>query len=206
MKNKFFDTKEVDKNVSTGKASTMYRSQYLLAHFEKLSNIEKELTRLPSEEEFFFLQTEKQFNAFTFIPAVAKVHSIRHLYACTYSLSRRTIEALIELHDKGLIEAITLSISDSLIKRNPKTVDLLVAQISSRANIKVLFTWSHAKVALLETNEGYYVIEGSGNWSENAHYEQYIFANSKSLFDFRKELFTAVKVRYIADTNGLKQL
>jgi len=206
LKNKFFDTKEVDKNVSTGKASTMYRSQYLLAHFEKLSNIEKELTRLPSEEEFFFLQTEKQFNAFTFIPAVAKVHSIRHLYACTYSLSRRTIEALIELHDKGLIEAITLSISDSLIKRNPKTVDLLVAQISSRANIKVLFTWSHAKVALLETNEGYYVIEGSGNWSENAHYEQYIFANSKSLFDFRKELFTAVKVRYIADTNGLKQL
>jgi hypothetical protein len=37
------------------------------------------------------------------------------------------------------------------------------------------------------------VLEGSGNWSENAHYEQYVFINSKEVFDFRKQLFTNVK-------------
>jgi hypothetical protein len=53
----------------------------------------------------------------------------------------------------------------------------------------------------LETNEDRYVIEGSGNWSENAYYEQYTVANCKGLFAFRKKLFTDVEVRYRAE-NG----
>jgi len=47
----------------------------------------------------------------------------------------------------------------------------------------------------METADNYYVIEGSGNWASNAHYEQYLFANSKGLFDFRKTLFTEAKLR-----------
>lgn len=205
MRNKFFSTKEIDKGDESQEASPLFRSKYLLAHYEKVKNLDKDLLRLPSVEEFFFLQSEAQFNAFTFIPAIAKLHSIEHLHATTYSISRRTIEAIVELHDKGFIDKVTLSISDSLIKRNPKTIDLLVAMISSRPNIKVLFTWSHAKVAILKAKENYFVIEGSGNWSENAHYEQYIFANSKKLYNFRKELFDNVNVRYTADSNGLIQ-
>jgi hypothetical protein len=38
------------------------------------------------------------------------------------------------------------------------------------------------------------VIEGSGNWAENAHFEQYVFANSKGLYDFRLQLFTNVNM------------
>lgn len=68
-----------------------------------------------------------------------------------------------------------------------------------------MFTWSHAKVAMLETKDDFFVIEGSGNWSENACYEQYVFANSKGLFNFRKELFDNVNIRYIADQNGLRK-
>lgn len=206
MKNRFFDTKEGIKEKSKKETSPLFRSKYLLAHFQKLEKLEEDLLRLPTKEEFFFLQSEAQFNAFTFIPAIAKLHSIKHLYATTYSISRRTIEAIMELYDKGMIEQVTLSISDSLIKRNPKTIDLLTSMVSSRANIKVLFTWSHAKVAMLETKDNHFVIEGSGNWSENAHYEQYVFANSKGLFEFRKELFDNVNVRYIADTKGLRTL
>jgi hypothetical protein len=42
----------------------------------------------------------------------------------------------------------------------------------------------------MKTHDNYYIIEGSGNWSENAQYEQYILANSKGVYDFRMELFT----------------
>src|SRR5690606_31991387 len=129
------------------------------------------------------------FNAFTFIPFVVRQMNIKELFASTYSIGRRTIEAMVELHDAGLVEKITLLISDSMQKRNPVTMDLLQGLVRERANIEVKFAWIHAKVCLLNTISGHYIIEGSGNWSENAHYEQYVFANSRGLYDFRKELF-----------------
>ena len=173
----------------------VYTSKYLAAHYQKVSSLEKDLMRIPTSEEFFFLQSDTAFNAFTFIPLVAKVFPIKELHASTYSLSRKVIDALIEMHDKGQIERITLLVSDSMIKRNPLVIDNIMAMAKSRPNVTVLYAWVHAKVCLLKTHEHYYVIEGSGNWSENAHYEQYVFANSKGLYDFRMKLFTDSKLK-----------
>ena len=170
-------------------------SKYLAAHYQKVSSLEKDLMRIPTSEEFFFLQSDTAFNAFTFIPLVAKVFPIKELHASTYSLSRKVIDALIEMHDKGQVERITLLVSDSMIKRNPLVIDNIMAMAKSRPNVTVLYAWVHAKVCLLKTHEHYYVIEGSGNWSENAHYEQYVFANSKGLYDFRMKLFTDSKLK-----------
>ena len=170
-------------------------SKYLAAHYQKVSSLEKDLMRIPTSEEFFFLQSDTAFNAFTFIPLVTKVFPIKELHASTYSLSRKVIDALIEMHDKGQVERITLLVSDSMIKRNPLVIDNIMAMAKSRPNVKVLYAWVHAKVCLLKTHENYFVIEGSGNWSENAHYEQYVFANSKGLYDFRMKLFTDSKLK-----------
>jgi hypothetical protein len=170
-------------------------SKYLASHYQKVSSLENDLMRVPTAEEFFFLQSDTAFNAFTFIPLVANHYPIKELHASTYSISRKVIQALIEMHDKGQIERITLLISDSMIKRNPLTIENLMAMASSRPNVTVLYAWVHAKVCLLQTHKNYFVIEGSGNWSENAHYEQYIFANSKGLYDFRMKLFTETKLK-----------
>jgi len=176
-------------------ANGSYLSKYLLAHYAKVKNLEKDLGRLPEREEFFFLQTDGQWNAFTFLPYVLQHFQITELHACTYSISKRTIEALVELHDAGKIDSITLLISDSMIKRNPVTIDLLSALAASRPNIKVKYAWVHAKMTLLKCLGGHYVIEGSGNWSDNAHYEQYVFGNSKGLYEFRKALFETAKLK-----------
>jgi hypothetical protein len=193
--NRFFDIKKVELGDSTEKPSEHFVSKYLVAHYQKIKSLHKELQRLPSSEEFFFLQSDTSFNAFTFIPLIGQKENIKELYASTYSLSRKVIDALIQLHDQGIIEQITLMVSDSLIKRNPATIDYLNALISSRANFKVIFSWVHAKVAICKTKDNYFVIEGSGNWASNAQYEQYIFANSKGVYDFRKTLFTESKLR-----------
>lgn len=190
--NKFFDFNKKPVEEKKEKPSEVWMSKYVVSHYQKIQSIENDLLKVPTEGEFFFLQTDKAFNAFTFIPFVAKTFPVKELYASTYSISRKAIEALIEMHDKGMIEQITLLISESMIKRNPVTIENLKAMQSSRPNLKVLYAWSHAKVCILQTHENYYVIEGSGNWSENAHYEQYLFANSKGLFDFRKQLFTTI--------------
>lgn len=185
-----------------GSLTGSFVAKYLVAHYQKLEKLEADLQRLPEEEEFFFLQSDNSFNAFTFIPWILKQKKVKHLYATTYSINKRVIETLAEFHSKGYIDQITLLVSDSLLKRNPSTADLLASMNCHFPNIHILFAWVHAKVALLETQEDYYVIEGSGNWSENAYYEQYLFANSKGLFDFRRQLITEAEIRYKAE-NGI---
>ena len=191
-----FDLNKRKEERAQAKASLPYRSKYLATHFKKLESLEHDLHRLPTKDEFIFLQSAASFNAFTFIPFIAKPFHIEHLYATTYSISRRVIEAIMELHDTGMIARVTLLISDSMIKRNPQTIDNLVAMQSTRGNVEVLFGWIHAKVALARTADNYFVVEGSGNWSENAKYEQYLFAESRGLFEFRKELFAHTEIRY----------
>jgi len=194
--NKFFNPKKTElEEKEELKPSAIWQSKYVVSHFQKISNLSEDLNRLPTAEEFFFLQSDTAFNAFTFIPLIAKSQSVKELYACTYSISRRVIDALIEMHDKGIIEKVTLLISDSMIKRNPVTIDNLMAMSSTRPNFQVLYAWSHAKVCLMKTNDAHFVIEGSGNWAENAHYEQYILANSKGLYDFRLQLFTTINLK-----------
>ena len=197
MKNKFFDIADLKPKVAPKKenSSEHFISKYLLAHYEKIKNLDKDLKRLPTSEEFFFLQSDTSFNAFTFIPLIGKHTAIQELYASTYSISRKVVDALIQLYDEGIIEQITLMISDSLIKRNPATIDYINALVNSRANFTVTFSWVHAKVCIMQTSKDFYIVEGSGNWAANAQYEQYLFANSKGLFNFRKTLFTESKLR-----------
>lgn len=195
IKNKFFDIPSPKAPESEENSSEYFISKYLLAHYEKIKNLDKDLKRLPTSEEFFFLQSDTSFNAFTFIPLIGKHEAITELYASTYSISRKVVDALIQLHDEGIIEKITLMISDSLIKRNPATIDYIKSLVSTRANFEVTFSWVHAKVCVLKTPNNYYTIEGSGNWASNALYEQYLLANSKDLYNFRKTLFTESKLR-----------
>lgn len=170
--------------------SEQYLSRYLLAHFQKISNLKKELKRLPQNKEFMFLHTDKQFNAFTFIALVVEHHPIKHLQACSYSISKKVIDAMVELYDHGMIERITLLISDSVLHRIPGTVEHLKTLMKTRKGIQVRLAHVHAKIALIETHEAHYVIEGSGNWTDNASIEQYLFAQDVDLFRFRESIIT----------------
>lgn len=190
MENKFFEIKKINQESEKKKASEQWTSKHLEVHFQKVGVLEKSNLSIPNPGEISFLQSDTAFNAFTFLTFVAKNYSIKELYASTYSISQRVVDSLIELHDCGRIERITLLVSESLIKRNPLTIDNLLSMVKTRPNIKVMFTWNHSKICLMETNEAFFVVEGSGNWSENAQFEQYVFANDKEIFDFRKSLFT----------------
>ena len=199
-KTKFFDFDELTGIGCSKKEDTQpnghYLSKYLLTHFAKVKKLQIDLDRLPEPEEIFFLQSNGQWNAFTFIPFLLQWYQIKELHACTYSISRRAIEAMVELYDAGKIDRLVLMISDSMQKRNAATTDLLAGLVRERGNIEVKYAWVHAKVTLIKTIAGCFVVEGSGNWSENAHYEQYLLANSQGLYDFRMELFENAKIKY----------
>lgn len=192
LQSKYFAIPVTEEQETEKTSSDLFLSKYLNKHYQRIKNLPDDLLRLPSPEEVFFLDTENAFNAFTFIVMVAKTQSIKELFASTYSINIRVIESLMELHDHGFIDKINLMVSDSLIKRNPTTIDLLSALVKSRPNIKVIYTWNHSKVSLMQTEYNYYVVEGSGNWSENALIEQYVFTNSQMVFDGRKKMFDRI--------------
>lgn len=142
-KNRFFDLGEMRQTKTPPKNGVF--SAYLNSHMDKIASVE-DIVRLPAEGEIQFLHTEKAFNAFTFIPWLAKRYFIDELFASTYSISRRVIEALQQLQSAGQVGNVTLLISDSMIKRNPQTIDVLEGVAKHNGNFQVKYYWNHSKV------------------------------------------------------------
>ena len=166
-------------------AETFYK-----VHCEKINSIKNLITRLPDIGEIFFLSTLNSFNAFTFVPFIIKnCGVIDELIITTYSINIRIIDALIKQIDLGNIRKVDLLISYSLKARLPKVYDHLSALETNRKNVTVNYSWNHSKVTLIRSQHNYYIVEGSGNFSENAQFEQYIFLNNETVYRFRKEAF-----------------
>lgn len=165
--------------------------KFINIHTQKIESLRNLTEGLPSEGEAVFLWTVKSFNAFTFIPFVIKESGcIDELVITTYSINTRIVEALIKLMDKEKIMDVKLFVSDSMKFRMPRVTELLDDLVRKRPNFKVFYAWNHSKIALARSGETYLIFEGSGNFSENAQYEQYLLLNSKKVFEFRlKSIF-----------------
>lgn len=193
MKNSFFSLKRSE-FLEENSLSDLFVSKYLNKHYLLINSLPDDLLRLPSDEEMFFLQTNNSLNAFTFIQMIAKNQKIKELYISICSIDSVIIEALKELHEKGYVDAITMLISDRIKNRNPIIVDMLTSLAKSKSNIALYFCKNHSKVCLMKTEYNCFVLEGSGNWSQNAMLEQYLFINSKPVYEFRKKIFTESKL------------
>lgn len=187
------EVKSNNQEEAESKKDFAFTSKYLNVHSMKVERLERDLVKLPNENEIYFLQTIQAFNAFTFVKYVAKLQFIEELWATTYSVSMRTVEALQELQKLGRIGKIHLLISDSMQSRNPKVCDTINAWAKQNKNVTVVYTWNHSKFTLCKTEHHFYAIEGSGNWGENACYEQYIMYNDETAFRLRKELWADCK-------------
>ncbi len=174
--------------------SSAFTSKFLNVQNYMVSNLPEDLKRLPAPDEIFFMQTMASFNAFTFVELISQTQFIEELYASTYSVSLAVLEALQEMQRLGKIDRIKLLISDSMHQRNPRVCDALNAWAQTDENVTIIYTWNHSKITLVKTEVGHFCIEGSGNWSKNAQYEQYIFTNNEDVMNLRKELFYNCKV------------
>ena len=188
--NKLFSLNELNKKAEEIRdqrkdKSSMFAAKFLDKHNLKVDNLKSLTGRFPDSGEAFFLWTLNSFNAFTFIVYVIKQCGvINDLTLSTYSINDRILTSLVKWYDKGFIEKVNISISDSIRQRNPKIYDQLESQRQNR-NLDIRYTWNHSKVTLMKTPEHHFVVEGSGNFSENAAHEQYLFTNDSKLYDFR---------------------
>ncbi|WP_439473823.1 hypothetical protein [Algoriphagus formosus] len=172
--------------VQAGDRSEVLRAKFVRKHEAKIESLKKLAGKIPEPGEAVFLFTLKSFNAFTFIVYVIKhVGEIQELCLSTYSLNERILTSMLKWYDKGQIKRIRLSISDSIRHRMPKVYDLIELQRQSR-DFTVNYCWNHSKITLMQSGGHHFVVEGSGNFSENALHEQYIWMNDPQVYAFRK--------------------
>ncbi|MCH8490019.1 MAG: hypothetical protein LAT81_08840 [Oceanicaulis sp.] len=162
--------------------------KFLLEHQEAVKSIKELVGKTPNEGEAYFIWSLNSFNAFTFIPYLVEIHGgIQELVISTYGVNMRIADALLRHIQNGTVEQIEMLIADSLKFRMPKVVDHLKAICENHPQITVKYAWNHSKVMLARCGNQHYVIEGSGNFSENARNEQYIFYQSQRIYEFRKQ-------------------
>lgn len=180
------ELERIPEPTASGDRSEVLRTKFLRKHEAKIESLKKLLGQTPEPGEAVFLFTLKSFNAFTFIVYVIKhVGVIEELCLSTYSLNERILASMVKWYDKGQIKRIRLSISDSIRHRMPKVYDLIELQRQSR-DFQVNYCWNHSKITLMKAGEHHFVVEGSGNFSENALHEQYIWMNDAQIYRFRK--------------------
>ncbi|MHC1707414.1 MAG: hypothetical protein AB9842_07820 [Bacteroidales bacterium] len=185
---KLFDLDELKQQAMEAAGSGILKDNFLDVHLARIENIRQLAGALPKEGEIYFLWTLNSFNAFTFIPYLVKSAGvIEELIISTYSMSTRILNALAHYLERGRVANVHILISDSVKFRLPRVNEQLTILCNQRpGQFVVSYGWNHSKITLLRTADSYYLVEGSGNFSENAQFEQYIFMNSRKVFEFRK--------------------
>jgi hypothetical protein len=95
------------------------------------------------------------------------------------------VSFLKEICEKGIKVNLLLSSFFRENKKYDSWTRKIEAMGNTQKNLTVGFACSHAKIALIKTKaENKIVFEGSGNMSDNARIEQYIFENNPYVYDF----------------------
>lgn len=168
--------------------------RFLAEHYEKIQSVKDLIGRPPAPGHSLFLWTEMSFNGFTFIPYLVKERNhIDELVLSTYSINKRILLSFMRMVDAGSIGKIRILVADSLKHQRPAVTGQLDYFAESNPDrLHVTYAWNHSKIMLARCGKDHFVIEGSGNWSENSRHEQYLFCNSEELFRFRKGCIEAI--------------
>ena len=161
-------------------------------HFLKAKAL-SDLCRKPLPNEQWRIITEKQFNAYALILHLLETEIIEELYLAIYRINRPTVASIIELIDSGRIKKATFVISNFFNQtKKPEAWAIMLREYCGKSEVcDHVYTHNHAKVLAVNVgNSDYYIFEGSGNMSDNARIEQYIYENNKKVFDFHRQWMT----------------
>ena len=142
------------------------------------------ISGIPEPGEQQRIITIKAIVTLDFILAVLAEEKIIDLYVAVYVIGKKTIAELLSLHKSQDIQNLFFLVNTRIYAKTGIN-EMLMVNVSKNWRVKMAHT--HTKIILIKTvQENYYVVEGSGNMSQNGQYEQYIFENNKSVYDFHK--------------------
>ena len=140
---------------------------------------------LKQNEQYRFV-TNNSFNAITVLNYVSKNFEIEEIIIAVYRMNLLSVQQLKEFIETNIPVYILLSDFFRENKRYERWCHELISYSQHNSNAHVSFAHNHAKVFLAKTKNMHLVFEGSGNLSDNARIEQYLFENNKQSYDFHK--------------------
>lgn len=168
--------------------SRVKNEQIRLIHIDMFSK----LCDIPAPGEQWRIITEKQFNAFDLVEWILRRNvQINEMYVAVYRINEPTVNGIIRLLDEGKISFAVFVISSFFAQtKKPERWSILLRQycIDHPEKTRHIYVHNHAKVFCCKTSDGgYYVLEGSGNMSDNARIEQYLFEHRELTFNFHRD-------------------
>lgn len=157
-------------------------------HFFKANKLNS-ICPTPLKGEQYRIITEKQFNAYALILHLLQDNVIEELYLAIYRINEPTVDSLIEFIESGKIKKATFVISSffNQTKKPEAWAKKLRLYCEVKENCEHVYVHNHSKVLAIRTEgNDNFVFEGSGNMSDNARVEQYLYENCKESFEFHK--------------------
>lgn len=157
-------------------------------HLQKANSLDQ-LCQHPLKDEHYRIITEKAFNAYALILSVLKRTTIEEMYLAIYRINQPTVDSIIDFIEQGKIKTATFVISNffNQTKKPERWAMKLRDYAATNDKVQHIYIHNHAKIMAMKTTDGnHYVFEGSGNMSDNARIEQYVYDNNKDIFEFHK--------------------
>lgn len=154
-----------------------------------------DLCQYPKKNEQYRIITEKQFNAYSLILSVLQnENSIDELLIAIYRINESTVNSIIDFIEAGKIKKASFVISNffNQTKKPEKWALKLKDFADNNENVKHCYIHNHSKVICINIKNDYYVFEGSGNMSDNARIEQYLYENNKQSYEFHKDWISKI--------------
>ena len=181
------DGVEVDKEILLNSRAIKKQIKNTRIHTLKAKAL-KYLCIEPKDGEQWRIITEKQFNAYAFILYILEKYEIEEMHLAIYRINLPTVESIIDLINEGRIKKSNFIISNffNQTKKPERWAMRLRDFCDGEPSCNHAYTHNHSKVVCLKAGGNYFVFEGSGNMSDNARIEQYLFENCKETFEFHK--------------------
>jgi len=159
-----------------------------------------QLISLPEKNCITKIKTQSQINLFSlFLMFINKYTKIDFLSIETYTFNEETVFSLKQLLKDGKIKKLQIIMTETANFRLPKIYALLKELFANEPNCNLVFYWIHSKVNLINCNDEFFVLDGSGNFSMNAQIEHYNIFNSKNMFfnelNWGNEFYFSKKLR-----------
>lgn len=150
--------------------------------------------RLPEENESIrMISPAGGWSSCSLLMYLANKENIKNLFITTLRVGEKEMNALTNLMDDGKVESCKIVLCDISKEntKNGKKYDYteVFEESCGEYGIEFMYRRNHAKVILAETERNYYVIKTSSNFNENPKIEQFIFSNSREIYNFYCEQF-----------------
>ncbi len=153
----------------------------------------------PKDGECFRIFSQGEFSALGFIRHFGDLCGVRHLTTITLVVGSKHLQALDVMRMQGKLGGADFLVGKMQANRDKMRGDRRYQYNSEFEAICKKNGWSfavvntHAKVYLLDTLLGHYVVESSANLNSNPWMEQYTIERSQELYAWYREIWRDMK-------------